>query len=123
MAIERVGKILLGTILRFDYEVRDEKEIARSVPSPRLPKEMLGLASHILDTKAGHFDGRSLFVAATPSNGPALGLVAEWCSVPLSDVSRCSKIRIQSAWKFTQSPHRHGRATVEGWRARAPSQF
>ena len=56
MAIEPMGKILLGTILRFDYEVRDEKEIARSVPSPRIPKEMLSLASHILDTKAGHFD-------------------------------------------------------------------
>jgi Ku protein len=56
MAIEPMGKILLGTILRFDYEVRDENEIARSVPSPRIPKEMLSLASHILDTKAGHFD-------------------------------------------------------------------
>jgi DNA end-binding protein Ku len=56
MAIEPMGKILLGTILRFDYEVRYEKEIARSVPSPRVPKEMLGLASHILDAKAGHFD-------------------------------------------------------------------
>jgi DNA end-binding protein Ku len=56
MAIEPMGKILLGTILRFDYEVRDEKEFARSVPSPRIPKEMLSLASHILDTKEGHFD-------------------------------------------------------------------
>jgi DNA end-binding protein Ku len=56
MAIEPMGKILLGTLLRYDYEVRDEKELARSVPSPRIPKEMLSLASHILDTKAGHFD-------------------------------------------------------------------
>jgi DNA end-binding protein Ku len=56
MAIEPMGKILLGTILRFDYEVRDEKEIARSVPSPKNPREMLSLASRILDTKAGHFD-------------------------------------------------------------------
>jgi DNA end-binding protein Ku len=56
MAIEPMGKILLGTILRFDYEVRDEKEIARSVPSPKIPREMLSLASRILDTKAGHFD-------------------------------------------------------------------
>lgn len=56
MGIEPMGKILLGTILRYDYEVRDEKELARSVPSPKIPKEMLGLASHILDTKAGHFD-------------------------------------------------------------------
>jgi Ku protein len=56
MGIEPMGKILLGTILRYDFEVRDEKELARSVPSPRIPKEMIALASHILDTKAGHFD-------------------------------------------------------------------
>ena len=56
MAIEPMGKVLLGTILRYDYEVRDEKELARSVPSPKISKEMLSLASHILDTKAGHFD-------------------------------------------------------------------
>jgi DNA end-binding protein Ku len=56
MAIEPMGKGLLGTILRYDYEVRDEKTLFRSVPSPRVPKEMISLASHILDTKSGHFD-------------------------------------------------------------------
>jgi Ku protein len=56
MAIEPFGKIMLGTVLRYDYEVRDEKELARSAPSPRVPKEMISLASHILDAKAGHFD-------------------------------------------------------------------
>jgi hypothetical protein len=47
---------MLGTVLRYDYEVRDEKEVAGTVPSPKIPKEMLQLASHILDTMAGHFD-------------------------------------------------------------------
>lgn len=56
MAIEPFGKGLLGTILRYDYEVRDAKELLRGVPTPRIPKEMVKLASHILDTKAGHFD-------------------------------------------------------------------
>jgi len=56
MAIEPMGKVLLGTLLRYDYEVRGGKELARSVPSPHIPEEMLKLASHILDTKAGHFD-------------------------------------------------------------------
>jgi non-homologous end joining protein Ku len=51
-----MGKGLLGTILRYDYEVRDEKALFRSVPSPRVPKEMISLTSHILDTKSGHFD-------------------------------------------------------------------
>ena len=56
MAIEPFGKGMLGTILRYDYEVRDEKQLFRSVPSPRVSKEMVSLAAHILDTKAGHFD-------------------------------------------------------------------
>ena len=56
MAIEPWGKGLLGTTLRNDYEVRDEKEAFKGIPSPRVPKEMVELASHILDKKAGHFD-------------------------------------------------------------------
>jgi len=56
IAIEPFGKGMLGTTLRYDYEVRDEKELFRGVPSPKIPKEMVSLASHILDTKSGHFD-------------------------------------------------------------------
>src|SRR5678815_5770557 len=56
MAIEPWGKGLLGTTLRYDYEVHDEKEAFKGIPSPRVPKEMVELASHILDKKAGHFD-------------------------------------------------------------------
>lgn len=56
MAIEPWGKGMLGTTLRYDYEVRDEKEVFKGVPTPRVPKEMVQLASHILDEKAGHFD-------------------------------------------------------------------
>ena len=56
LAIEPWGKGMLGTTLRYDYEVRDEKEFFKGIASPRVPKEMVSLASHILDTKAGHFD-------------------------------------------------------------------
>jgi DNA end-binding protein Ku len=56
LAIEPWGKGLLGTTLRYDYEVRDEKEFFKGIASLRVPKEMVSLASHILDTKAGHFD-------------------------------------------------------------------
>src|SRR6476660_9346873 len=56
MAIEPWGKGLLGTTLRYDYEVRYESEAFKGLPSPRVPKEMVELASHILDKKAGHFD-------------------------------------------------------------------
>ncbi len=56
LAVEPWGKGMLGTTLRYDYEVRDEKDVFEGIPSPRIPKEMIELASHILDTKAGRFD-------------------------------------------------------------------
>jgi DNA end-binding protein Ku len=56
MAIEPWGKGLLGTTLRYDYEVRDERDAFKGIPSPRVPKEMVQLAAHILDMKSGHFD-------------------------------------------------------------------
>jgi DNA end-binding protein Ku len=56
MAIEPWGKGLLGTTLRYDYEVRDEKEVFKGLPTVRVSKEMVDLASHILDSKAGRFD-------------------------------------------------------------------
>jgi Ku protein len=59
IALEPLGKGLLGTTLRYDYEVRDEKPYFEQVPNVRVAKEMLALAEHILDTKAGHFDPKA----------------------------------------------------------------
>jgi DNA end-binding protein Ku len=56
LAIEPWGKGLLATTLRYDYEVRDADEFFKGIASPRVPKEMVQLAGHILDTKAGRFD-------------------------------------------------------------------
>jgi DNA end-binding protein Ku len=56
LAVEPWGKGMLGTTLRYDYEVRSENEFFKGIGSHRVPKEMVSLASHILDTKAGHFD-------------------------------------------------------------------
>jgi hypothetical protein len=54
--LEPLGKGLLGTTLRFEYEVRSEKEYFSHIPSPRISKDMVSLASHILQTKATKFD-------------------------------------------------------------------
>jgi DNA end-binding protein Ku len=54
--LEPLGKGLLGTTLRFDYEVRSEKEYFSQIPSPRISKDMVSLASHILQSKAAKFD-------------------------------------------------------------------
>ena len=56
IAIEPLGKGLLGTTLRYPYELRDESEYFDGIKSPKISKDMIELASHILDTKAAHFD-------------------------------------------------------------------
>jgi Ku protein len=56
MAIEPLGKGLLGTTLRYPYELRDESEYFDDIRSPKISKDMVELAGHILDTKAAHFD-------------------------------------------------------------------
>ena len=56
LAVEPWGKGLLGTTLRYDYEVRDENEFFKRIPSPRVPQDMIDLAGHTLDRKTGHFD-------------------------------------------------------------------
>jgi DNA end-binding protein Ku len=56
IAIEPLGKGLLGTTLRFPYELRDENDYFDGIKSPKLSKDMVELASHILDSKAAHFD-------------------------------------------------------------------
>jgi DNA end-binding protein Ku len=56
MAIEPLGKGLLGTTLRYPYELRDESDYFDDIKSPKISRDMVELASHILDTKAAHFD-------------------------------------------------------------------
>jgi DNA end-binding protein Ku len=56
LAIEPLGKGILATTLRYDYELRDENQFFKDIATPKVSKDMLQLAGHILDTKAGHFD-------------------------------------------------------------------
>ena len=56
IALEPRGRGLLGMTLRYPYEVRDEQSYFEAIPELKLPKEMLDLATHIVNTKSGHFD-------------------------------------------------------------------
>jgi DNA end-binding protein Ku len=56
IAIEPLGKGLLGITLRYPYEMRDEHEYFDDIKNPKISKDMIELASHILDSKAAHFD-------------------------------------------------------------------
>jgi DNA end-binding protein Ku len=54
--LEPFDKGLLATTLRYQYEVRDQAEYFEDIPDLKLPDEMKKLATHIVETKAGHFD-------------------------------------------------------------------
>jgi DNA end-binding protein Ku len=56
IALEPLGKGLMATTLRYAYEMRDEKAYFSDIPSPRIARDMVKLAEHILDTKAARFD-------------------------------------------------------------------
>src|SRR5713226_5935592 len=56
VAIEPMGKGLIATTLRYPYEVRDEGAFFSEIKNPKISKDMVELAAHILDTKAAHFE-------------------------------------------------------------------
>ena len=55
IALEARGKGLLGLTLRYPYEVRDEKDYFDTIEDEMIPKDMIDLAVHIVETKTGHF--------------------------------------------------------------------
>jgi Ku protein len=59
IALRPLDKGLLGTTLRYPYELRDENDYFDSIPSPRISKDMINLASHILNTKSAKFNPKT----------------------------------------------------------------
>jgi DNA end-binding protein Ku len=57
--LEPFDKGLLATTLRYPYELRGEADYFEDIPDLKLPAEMMKLAAHIVDTKAGHFDPKA----------------------------------------------------------------
>src|SRR5436190_9523978 len=55
IALEARGKGLMGTLLRYPYEMRNEEEYFDDIPAGKVTKDMLDLAKHIVQTKSGHF--------------------------------------------------------------------
>src|SRR3546814_4568349 len=53
------GPGLVANTLNFDYEVRSAEEAFEDLPELKIKGEMLDLAKHIIETKAGAFDPRS----------------------------------------------------------------
>jgi DNA end-binding protein Ku len=55
IALEPRGKGLMGITLRYPYEVRQEDDYFDTIEDEKIPKDMLDLAVHIVETKTGHF--------------------------------------------------------------------
>ena len=57
--LEAFDKGLLATTLRYVYEVREHADFFDDISDKKLPAEMMKLAAHIVDSKAGHFEPKS----------------------------------------------------------------
>ncbi|HEX4411486.1 MAG TPA: Ku protein [Xanthobacteraceae bacterium] len=55
IALEARGKGMMGVTLRYPYEVRNQDEYFDGIEDEKIPKDMLDLAVHIVETKIGHF--------------------------------------------------------------------
>jgi DNA end-binding protein Ku len=59
IALEPYGKGLLGTTLRYPYEVREAKDYFADLPELALAPDMLALAAQILESKVADFDPKA----------------------------------------------------------------
>ena len=56
IALEPRGKGIMGTLLRYPYEVRDENEYFDDIQDVKVTKDMLDLAKHIVESKSADFE-------------------------------------------------------------------
>jgi len=56
IALEPLDSGLMGTLLRYPYEVRSEREYFDDIQDVKLTKDMLDLAKHIVEKKSGDFE-------------------------------------------------------------------
>src|ERR1700712_2425026 len=56
IALEARDNGLMGTLLRYPYEVRNSAEYFDDIQDVKITKDMLDLAKHIVQQKSGHFD-------------------------------------------------------------------
>ena len=56
IALDPLDKGLMGTLLRYPYEVRDEKEYFDEIQDVKVTKDMLDVAKHIVTSKAADFE-------------------------------------------------------------------
>jgi DNA end-binding protein Ku len=55
IALEARDQGMLGVTLHYPYEVRDQAEYFEGIKDEKIPKDILDLALHIVETKRGDF--------------------------------------------------------------------
>jgi len=55
IGLEPRGKGLLGFTLRYPYEIREERNYFDDIPDEKTPREMIDLATHIIEQRSGRF--------------------------------------------------------------------
>jgi DNA end-binding protein Ku len=56
IALEARGRGLVGMLLRYPYEIRDENEYFDDIQDVKVTKDMLDLAKHIVESKSADFE-------------------------------------------------------------------
>ena len=56
IALEARDKGMMGVTLRYPYEVRKQEDYFEDIEDEKVPKDMLDLAMHIVETKKGKFE-------------------------------------------------------------------
>ncbi len=77
IALEPLEKGLMGTLLRYPYEVRAENEYFDEIQDVKVTKDMLDLAKHIVNQKAGRFEPAKFAIAKKdrPAGGNVVDLM------------------------------------------------
>ncbi len=55
IALEARGKGMMGVTLRYPYEVRNQEDYFDTIDNEKVPRDMLSVATHIVETKRGKF--------------------------------------------------------------------
>jgi len=125
MMLQPWDKGLMGTTLRYPYEIRDAKEYFDDIPNVKVAPDMRKLAEHILKTKEADFDP-SKFVDHYEEAVVEM-LKKRQAGIPASREQKASRppnvINLMDALKrsiagekATQAPAKKGRKRIEGQR-------
>jgi DNA end-binding protein Ku len=120
-------KGLMGTTLRYPYELRATKDYFDDIPDVKIPDEMLKLAEHILETKETNFEPSAFVdryeeavVAMLKKKQAGMPMTSEPRSAPPANVvNLMDALRRSIEGEAAPAPNRQ-RKPAEGQRERLP---